>query len=560
MSGINDLKIGTKLIGTCMGLIVVMMALVSFAVFGIINSRTQSALSAKAADDAACVRYIHERVTNVYLNMAYFVLLKEPAAKKDAQQALSDAREEYMQMIENIKAGTGADDEKALSLIGDMEKNIAAARSANKLAMELSQSGKDAEAIAQFSGECRKQLTPILASIQALVSHQKNQVTAIQKKSTAQLNFLIKFTTIFSVIVILIGILLCLFLTRSIIRPLSRVIAAVNDVAKGDLAKNAHSDDVSRKDEIGILSGAFRKMTGNVRSLVNELGQGVSTISSASEELSATSAQLASNAEEMTVQSNTVASAAEQATSNISGISAGAEELSSSVTTVATSIEEMSASINEVAKNCQKESQIAADANREARSTQELIERLGAASKEIGKVIDVINNIADQTNLLALNATIEAASAGEAGKGFAVVANEVKELAKQTAQATGEIARQVEEMQTSTDSAVKAVERITTVIEEVNVISQTIVSAVEEQSATVNEIAKNIGGASAAATEIAKNVGESAKGLSEVSSNIHGVNGAARKTAEGVNQIKTSANDLAKLSAGLRKLLDQFKV
>jgi methyl-accepting chemotaxis protein len=220
----------------------------------------------------------------------------------------------------------------------------------------------------------------------------------------------------------------------------------------------------------------------------------------------------------------------------------------------------MSSSINEVAKNCQKESQIAADASREARSTKEQIERLGSASKEIGKVIDVINHIADQTNLLALNAKIEAASAGEAGKGFAVVANEVKELAKQTAQATGEIARQVEEMQTSTDSAVKAVERITTVIDEVNTISQTIVSAVEEQSATVNEIAKNIGGASSAATKIAKNVGESAKGLSEVSSNIQGVNGAARNTAEGMNQIKTSANDLAKLASGLRKLVDQFKV
>ena len=60
------------------------------------------------------------------------------------------------------------------------------------------------------------------------------------------------------------------------------------------------------------------------------------------------------------------------------------------------------------------------------------MERLGVSSKEIGKVIEVINDIAEQTNLLALNATIEAASAGEAGKGFAVVANEVKELAKQT--------------------------------------------------------------------------------------------------------------------------------
>jgi methyl-accepting chemotaxis protein len=220
----------------------------------------------------------------------------------------------------------------------------------------------------------------------------------------------------------------------------------------------------------------------------------------------------------------------------------------------------MSSSLNEVAKNCQKESQIAANANNQAKSTRDLMERLGVSSKEIGKVIEVINDIADQTNLLALNATIEAASAVEAGNGFAVVANEVKELAKQTAQATDQIGRQIEEMQNNTGNAVAAIEEITKIIEEINSISNTIVAAVEEQSATVNEIAKSVGGASQAATEIAKNVGESAKGLIEVSSNIQGVNKAATDTASGIGQIKQSAQDLAALASGLQKIVGQFKI
>jgi methyl-accepting chemotaxis protein len=188
------------------------------------------------------------------------------------------------------------------------------------------------------------------------------------------------------------------------------------------------------------------------------------------------------------------------------------------------------------------------------------MDRLGTSSKEIGKVIEVINDIADRTNLLALNATIEAASAGEAGKGFAVVANEVKELAKQTAQATDQISRQIEEMQNNPGSAVKAIEDITAIIEEINVISHTIVAAVEEQSATVNEIAKSVGGASQAATEIAKNVGESAKGLVEISSNIQGVNTAATDTSNGVGQLKESIQDMGDLVSGLQKVLGQFKV
>lgn len=80
--------------------------------------------------------------------------------------------------------------------------------------------------------------------------------------------------------------------------------------------------------------------------------------------------------------------------------------------------------------------------------------------QEIGKVVSVIDDIAAQTNLLALNATIEAASAGEAGRGFAVVANEVKELAKQTSEATNEIARKIEEIQTNTADAVSAIQEI----------------------------------------------------------------------------------------------------
>lgn len=341
--------------------------------------------------------------------------------------------------------------------------------------------------------------------------------------------------------------------------PIRKTADMLKDIAQGegDLTRRL---EVRSSDEIGELAKWFNTFVDKLQGFIKEIASNTQTLSSASEEFSATSTQLAANAEEMTAQSTTVASAAQQATATVSGISTGAEELSSNVTTVATSIEEISASINEVAKNCQKESRVASEAHNEVRTTQEHVERLGLAAKEIGKVIDVINHIADQTNLLALNATIEAASAGEAGKGFAVVANEVKELAKQTAAATGEIARQIEEMQTSTDTAVKAIEQISKVVEEVNTISQTIVSAVEEQSATINEIAKNMGGAGAASTEIARNVGESAKGLSEVSSNIQGVTAAARSTAQGVVQLKNSALDLARLSVGLQKVVTQFKV
>jgi methyl-accepting chemotaxis protein len=406
---------------------------------------------------------------------------------------------------------------------------------------------KDFDAAAKKSEESSEQLS-------------KKQNDELSEHLTAMDSDMSRNKTVIMVVLpltILLGILIAFLTTKGITTQVSKGVEFARKIAAGDLTNNLV---VKQKDEIGDLVGSLNEMASNLKEKIKEIQTSSSTLSAASEELSAVSTQIASNAEEVTAQSNTVASATEQATTNVNNISAAAEQMSSGVSTVATSIEEMSASLNEVAKNCQKESQIASTANNQAKSTRDLMERLGVSSKEIGKVIEVINDIADQTNLLALNATIEAASAGEAGKGFAVVANEVKELAKQTATATDQISRQIEEMQTSTGSAVTAIEEITKIIEEINSISHTIVSAVEEQSATVNEIAKAVSGASQAATEIAKNVGESAKGLSEVSSNIQGVNKAATDTASGVNNIKQSSQDLAKLAAGLQKIVGQFKL
>ncbi len=382
-----------------------------------------------------------------------------------------------------------------------------------------------------------------------------------QKREGVSQNVAKSRTRLISITLILVAVFLVvsILFVRWFSNRIKSVTNNLRDIAsgEGDLTKRLKAEST---DEIGELSTQFNTFVEKLQSMVRNISDNTVTLSNSSEELSTTSNQLASNAEEMSNQSNTVASATEQATTNVNSIASSAEEMSTSVSTVASSIEEMNSSLNEVSKNCQKELDVAKQANSKASTTRQQMEKLGSSSKEIGKVVDTINDIADQTNLLALNATIEAASAGEAGKGFAVVANEVKELAKQTGEATEEIRGKIEQIQTDTSESVTAIEEIATVIEQVTEISQTIVSAVEEQSATVNEISRNVSGASEASNEIARNVQESAGGLKEVSSNIQGVNSASADTAKGVDQIKESAQELAKLSAQLKQIVDQFKV
>lgn len=379
------------------------------------------------------------------------------------------------------------------------------------------------------------------------------------KKVLAPVTSMLYFTITIGLLVLLFISIAIMVISKRITAPIRSTVMMLKDISEGngDLTKRI---EVTSQDEIGEMAMYFNNFIQKLQSLIKSIMQSADSISNSASSLSSISTQIASSTEEISSQTTSVAASTEQATVNVQQVSASAEEMSSSTHAVAAAIEEMSASLNEVSKNCQKELTIASEANRYAQNSKSVMNQLGATAKSISHIIEIIGDIADQTNLLALNATIEAASAGDAGKGFAVVAAEVKELAKQTSDATQEIKTQIDEIQLNTGSAVHTIEEVTRVIEEVNLISQNIVSAVEEQSSTINEISRNVNGVSTGAREVSRNVAESASGLSEVSAKIGTVSNSLSDATLGVVSVKTSASDLSNLSEELKKLLSQFKI
>jgi methyl-accepting chemotaxis protein len=227
---------------------------------------------------------------------------------------------------------------------------------------------------------------------------------------------------------------------------------------------------------------------------------------------------------------------------------------------VATATEQMTASVSEIAQNSEKARKITGTAVTKAQETSKKVGALGNAAQAIGKVTEVITEISEQTNLLALNATIEAARAGEAGKGFAVVANEIKELAKQTAEATMEIKNKIDGVQGSTQETVADINEICEVIGKVDETVGIIAAAVEEQSVTTQDIAGNISQASAGVQEVNGNVAQSSEVTVSISQEIAEVSQASSEMTNSSSQVNISAEELAGMAETINGMVGKFKV
>ncbi|WP_430640988.1 methyl-accepting chemotaxis protein [Couchioplanes caeruleus] len=325
------------------------------------------------------------------------------------------------------------------------------------------------------------------------------------------------------------ALVLGIMVARQIVRALRRVSAVTRALAAGNLTVRA---DVAARDELGLMADDLDRAVASLRETITSVGENAVALAASSEELSTTSTQIAAAAEETSAQAGTVSQAAGQ-------VDAG-------IATVAASSEEMGASIREISANSSEAARVAAEAVEVAAATTGTIGKLGESSTEISNVVKTITAIAEQTNLLALNATIEAARAGEAGKGFAVVASEVKDLAQETARATGDISERVQTIQANTSGAVTAIEQITAVIHRISEFQTTIASAVEEQTATTAEVARSIS--------------DAAGGARDISANVDGVAQAAQTTAAAVTQAQAATEELARMSTTLQRVVAQFAV
>jgi len=351
-----------------------------------------------------------------------------------------------------------------------------------------------------------------------LLQEMNKAVGMMQKQAEHSVSFLLTLQMVF----ICIGAgfsILAFVIIRSITTRLRQADTFTETFGQGNLTVVS---GISGADELGKIGASLDAMATNLRQMIGRMNTNARDLDSTSGQLLDIAGDVSASSEDVSGRSNSVAAAAEEMSANMSSVAAAVEETSTNVSIMAGAVNEMTGTITKITHDTENARSITENAVNQSQRASERVNELGTAATQIGKVTETITEISEQTNLLALNATIEAARAGEAGKGFAVVANEIKELAKQTAEATMDIRENIESIQSSTSVTVTEISGIAEIVTEVNEIVGGIAAALEEQAATTQEISENVSQASQGIQEVTENVG-SAERLHKLAGELSGL-------------------------------------
>jgi methyl-accepting chemotaxis protein len=436
---------------------------------------------------------------------------------------------------------------------------------------------------------------------------------------------------------VLFGICVAYYTAKSIKEPLNHLIEVAHKIGtSGDLDQTI---DIHRDDEVGLLAEnfnkmivhlkemagvsaaiaggqlfvtvqprsqqdtmakAFARMTSGLRELVrqvrdsaSQVASGAGQMASASDESAKVSVQAASAIDEVTSTMHEMSVNVQNVVKNTQVQASSVAETSSSIDQMVTSIQrvvdtaKMLVDISHRSREEAKTGMVTMDnategLNRTSHAIQasaEIIDVLGRRADDIGKIIEVIDDLAEQTNLLALNAAIEAARAGEHGLGFAVVAEEVRKLAEKSTQSTKEISELIQGIQKEAREAVDnmdkstsmvqeglilnkdlslALDKISDVVSEVYKFSQEIGAATMEQSSGSAQIAKATNRLTEITQEINSSVEEQASGAQAVVRSMERMRELVQQSTSSSTELAAAAEQMSKLSRNLLDSMDRF--
>jgi len=319
-------------------------------------------------------------------------------------------------------------------------------------------------------------------------------------------------------------------LTNSLTRPIQRIVAQVDEAAKGDLTVTVKGAE--RKDELGLLARRLNGLLTEFRSFMIHVRSGMNDLLTAAGGISASMQQLSATGQTQASELNNISEA-------VSRMAGAIQEIANLSQTARTNAEDTIRTA--AAGETQAKSAMAG-----MQGINQRMDELGRNSDQIGEIVATIQDIAEQTNLLAFNASIEAARAGAQGRGFAVVAEEVRRLAERSAQATREIGELVDKIQGAIRASRQAVEDGTRANNQAYEAFHSIADRIKQVGAMVADIAQ----ATQAQTDASRRVADGAQTIVQVN----------EQAAAATEEVAATAEKLAEMSQNLNDRLKRFHI
>jgi methyl-accepting chemotaxis protein len=455
--------------------------------------------------------------------------------RRDFNTAYSEAMDKYAPLISSPSER---------EIYDTIRQNSTAYIALSDQATQLASSGKIQDAVHLLvSPDAQKYSNAISDAVEADVAlHNKTAFEA--GTHSLQLGH----TMLLSIcIVVAIAVLMCavigMTLTRLIVPPLQSATAALKQFAEKDLTAQV---EVLSRDEVGQLSDSVNVSVSSMREVLRTLTHGAETLSAAAEELSQHSSQAKNNTQAQSSKTSQIAAASQEMTATIGEISQNSELAAIASRKSAETAIRGGAVMEATAATMER---IAAGTN----TVAEKMDLLARRSVEIGKVVNVIQEISEQTNLLALNAAIEAARAGEHGRGFAVVAGEVRRLAERTKGATEEISSTIRSIQQETSQTVEVMSHSRDAVESGITETANARNSLELIIASSKEVEGQVHMIATAATEqtaASREISESASNISDL----------AMESSRAADEAADASRDLSALANKLDGVIRQFRI
>ncbi len=470
MSFLSNVRIGTRL---AIGFILVLALSVASTSIALISAKE----NAEATRHMMEKPLTKERITSDWYVLIYSAIARTSMIAKSSDETLSvvfadviaDSTKRGTVLLKSLEELLTSDEEKKMYQASiDLRKTYQSAKDA---VMAAKKAGDKAEADRVYSGVFLPAAKAYQEKVLEFLSMQRKSIDDIAASIDAAQQRSWNLMVMMGILLVVLGAICALVITRSITRPLKQAIEVASYAAAGDLTSEIGHQP---KDEIGDLMRALGGMNDGLKKIVTEVKSGTELMSTASSEIASGNLDLSSRTEQQ---------------------AASLEE-------TASSMEELTSTVKQNADNASQANQLAVSASAIAVKggivVKEMIDTMVAingSSRKIVDIIGVIDGIAFQTNILALNAAVEAARAGEQGRGFAVVASEVRSLAQRSAAAAKEIKMLIGDSVDKVDvgsklvaEAGKTMDDVVSSVKHVTDIMSEIMSASREQSTGIEQV------------------------------------------------------------------------